>query len=1511
MTGRALLAVLLSLLARRAWSMDPALYLTSDGPAIPGVRAPTVKLEAQHAEYADIRIYRLRDPKAYVAALSDPHRPVTDNTPRRKNAVDLLWNAYRRTADRMYTGFRVAIAPPARKGSKAVLDEARQRLEAGLAKHGTEQPMLPPLAGFELVKAWREDLGATGQWVYRDLPIGEREPGAYLVEAIWKKEAAHAVVVVGNLALLTKQGPGQLVAYAADATTGEPVAGAAVTIYDTQRRDQPILAGRTGTDGTFRAAVPKGASSHLLAFAEAQEGFAVHDPVYHPSQVRERRAYIFTERPVYRPGQTVSWKAWLRSPEGENRWQAAPSHAADLQVLDPKGSVLESGKVKLAGGAAHGELALPPEAAMGVYTLALELDGVRYGGEFKVKEYIKPESAIAFETDRPAYAAGDTVQVTGTAAYFFGAPVSGASYEIDVYRTRFFVPRWADAEAGFFYSEAEARLTERRKITEARGKLDGRGRFSLQFPTERGHADWTYVVEARVTDESKRVTTGELELTVTRGAFHVDVRTARVVHRPGAQVKIELRARDYGDRAVQARLHVTVAAEKPRADGQTESQRFLEKDVELGPDGQGAVAFSAPGPGYYQIRAAATDARGVEIVGEGFVFATSEGGDLPFAPGQLTLVPDRASYQPGDVAEVLLLAPFAQSSALVTVEGHEILEARVEGVSGYSRVLRVKIDERHAPNCYVGVAAVSGGELYRVDRALVVPPRDRLLRVGITTDRARYAPGDRVKAEVRVEDAAGKPVEGAEVALAVVDEAIYEISPELVTPLPEFFYPKRRQNVRTGSSLAYKFYGYSREPKLRKKADAAPSWARAFGAIKDLDDPRARRRNKDTAHWAPALRTGADGVARTSFDLPGNLTRWRLSAWALTPDTRVGSARASFVSKKDLLVRLSAPRFLRDGDVTSAHVIAHNYTDRPAALTLTLGDAPGQTRQAAPGARVAASFPIKIAPRALASGLQTLTARVTEDRREDALEIPMPVQPRGFEDVETESFFLGGAADAERDVTLTIPEDAVQGTARLQVRAGVGYTQALIRALEYVAGYPYGCTEQTMSRFLPAVVAAHALRSLGIHSAYLETEAPKFVRAGLAHLRHLQHEDGGWGWWTDDPSDARMTALVVQGLALARRAGVDVDPELVGAGLRRLGAFAGDARLDDLARAMVLYGLALGGSPNTALAKRVLERRPGLYARGLLALALSEIGERDAAAQAAAPLGGQGFDPVWLRQRQVAWSDDRVETAATAVRAILRTTPTAELVDPLVQHLLTVRQDGHWESTRDTTAAALALVDFLEQRKASYPETKVTARLPDGQEESRTIRAEDLGKPDLLVMEEPFARTGEVTFKLRKTGAATVLASAVLSYRRTRGESERGSKLTVTRRVLTRDGAPRTGPLAQGQEVLIALSVHANEAVEHLMVEDPLPAGLEPIERDAGAQAPIELHPEGVHRELRLDRAVFFKRAVKRGETLELGYLARAVFVGKFEQPPARAMLMYHPDVGGRSRADHIEIEPR
>jgi uncharacterized protein YfaS (alpha-2-macroglobulin family) len=280
----------------------------------------------------------------------------------------------------------------------------------------------------------------------------------------------------------------------------------------------------------------------------------------------------------------------------------------------------------------------------------------------------------------------------------------------------------------------------------------------------------------------------------------------------------------------------------------------------------------------------------------------------------MALIADRSSYRPGDKAQLLLLTPFAETKALVTVEGQDILRSKVVPVSGFSRLITIPIDDDMLPNGYVSAVAVSGGDLYRADRNLAVPPADRLLNVALRSERAVYRPAESAALEVKVTDADGSAVADAEVTLAVVDEAIYEISPEIATPIQLFFYPRRRQNVLSGSSLTYKFYGYSREQHPPKHAMRweRPRWS--YGMIKQLDDERLRKDDRDTAFWQATLRTDKHGLAHASFQLPTNLTRWRATAWAITGDGKVGSGRGSLVTRKDLLVRLSAPRFLRAGD---------------------------------------------------------------------------------------------------------------------------------------------------------------------------------------------------------------------------------------------------------------------------------------------------------------------------------------------------------------------------------------------------------------------------------------------------------------------------------------------------------------------------------------------------------------------------------------------------------------------
>src|SRR5205085_5909964 len=129
--------------------------------------------------------------------------------------------------------------------------------------------------------------------------------------------------------------------------------------------------------------------------------------------------------------------------------------------------------------------------------------------------------------------------------------------------------------------------------------------------------------------------------------------------------------------------------------------------------------------------------------------------------------------------------------------------------------------------------------------------------------------------------------------------------------------------------------------------------------------------------------------------------------------------------------------------------------------------------------------------------------------------------------------------------------------------------------------YPYGCVEQTMSSFLPNIIVTQAVRDLKLKATYDEASLQQKIRAGLERLYNFQHEDGGWGWWETDESHPFMTAYVVAGLAQAKAAGIQVDPERIDKGGQWIGkSFASDAKLASDLRAYMQYALVVAGKPD-------------------------------------------------------------------------------------------------------------------------------------------------------------------------------------------------------------------------------------------------------------------------------------------------------------------------------------------
>ncbi len=953
-----------------------------------------------------------------------------------------------------------------------------------------------------------------------------------------------------------------------------------------------------------------------------------------------------------------------------------------------------------------------------------------------------------------------------------------------------------------------------------------------------------------------------------------------------------------------------------------------------------------------------------------------------------------------------MLSPVGARPFLSTVEGTRLLAFDTVPLGGADdrgavAVVEVKITPAHVPNAYVGIALVDHGHLLSIEKLLRVPPVDRLLVAKVTAAKTELEPGEAVAMSATVTDAAGAPVPNAEVAIAIVDDALYALYADPFAPLAPFFHPVRRNDVRTGGALDLSSVGWAVRPREEAKraelrdgegadrdaprpapaempstgavptappgsppaADAAGGETHAGAGAERLarsrDDAPGDRglsagypAKKDAAHggaegplepradfrtaiyWSPTLRTGPDGRADLgAVTMGASLTRWRVSAHAVDAATRVGSSTTTLRTVKQVLTRVTLPRFLRRTDTVFAPWILHSLlaTDTDAdfvasttGLELT-GPRSGHEVLRA-GALVTHDLTLT-APR-LGDG--TVRADVRTKAGGDAIIVTLPVLPQGVPSSRVES------ASTERGrlelPPLALPPSAEPGTARLVISVVPSVAQAVGAALPYLADYPYGCTEQTMSRLVPVVVAKAARDTFGAPLAGRLADLPKMLDAGLARLRALQHEDGGFGWWERDASDAYMTAYVVHGLT--RAVAVMDDPTPAQAILAKatpwlLTRLRGKSNPLDPAEQLVRMALADAKAlprrgPDRRAARPHRRRRrsddrglrdPGggrlgrAHARPLVARGAR--GERHARRRGR-PLGGpRRRGPLVVRPRGV----HRVGRGA-----LLALDPKHADLPGAVRWLLGARAGGdHWQSTRDTAAC----VAFLTRYAAATDDLGVDRRVDldlNGLPLKAVIvtAANAFAGAGTLVLEAGDLPHGEiyltatsagpvtVTAALRftDTGPAIAAADAGFAVHRTWWALE--AKDVEGRPVIVRRAVTETVP--SGTLLDVDVTVTTTTGRDLVMVTSPYVAGFEP-ERDLGTAyaAPLAPTVAATHTETRDDRTLFFVTRLEAG-THVFRHRVRAVHAGAFTALPASAELLYFPTVAGHGAGEAFEV---
>ncbi|MFN8176327.1 MAG: carboxypeptidase regulatory-like domain-containing protein [bacterium] len=1358
-------------------------------------------------------------------------------------------------------------------------------------------------------------------WKYEELPIPLKAPGAYLVVVTGPAGPRTLPILISDLGLIVKRAPGEVLAWAVHLGTGAPYPGVRVRVGSA---DGAGSSGTSDASGLFRATTTEAENVEVTA-DDGAEIAHVAAPLA-PGATGTLKAYVYTDRPVYRPGQHVYWKAIVRR-ETEEGHAVPGGEPVTVRVRDSQGQLLsESAETLTAMGSITGNLELGSEPPLGLYEIEVDHRGETATGNFKVFEYRKPEFKVEVATDRDRYSPGDSVNLTIRGQYHFGAPLSGTSASWVVYATPFDVDADYYEWGGEDYDAGYGQLVASNVATLG---PDGTALASFVVPPLSG--DMHLQIEAVVTDASNRSVTGRASTIASRGEFTLAVRANSWVLMPDNAATLVAKASSFSGAPVATSVEMEVHRRAWDSTGRRWTDGVAFRDgAHTSGDGVATIATPPLSQGYYSVVATAHDAGGRAIQARSwFWVADRDWGGVAEEVGALEIVPDKASYKPGEMARVLIHGVPPNGTVLVTEERDRVASAQVLSAHGSMLLVEVPITEADAPNIYLAASTVFQGTHKVRAVPIHVTSSARSLSIAVTPDRPTYRPGDRATVDVAVTDGYGRPV-AAEVSLGVVDEAIYQISEELAPDIFKFFHGQRPNRVSTVYSFEQSLQG---------------------GADKDSKE-RSRRNFKDTAFWAPSLATDATGHARVTFDWPDNLTTWRFTARAVTRDTAVGWVKTTALVTKELVSRIHAPRFFTSGDRVEVTVVCNDRSAKPRQLAVSLkaegaGVLDGsstQDRAAGPSAEERFSWTLRVnGPGAVRLSARVRDAASASERpedNEDAMEITLPVVPFG----KPFTVVANGTLDdgrPEDEVSLLVPAGAIPQSVKTGVTLNPGVASVAFSSLDDLIGYPYGCAEQTMSRFLPTVIATQVASSMGASLGPKAGEVPRMVAQGTQKLYGYQHQDGGWGWWTDDATHPYMTAYVTWGLWNAKKAGYPIDADRLERGLVSTEAQL-SAETDPNTRAFMLHTLAVAGRADRDAAIALFAERAKLsdYGRGLLITVLSSAGERERAAtlrselEARANLGGATEKPGsaelahWEAETfEHGWMKNSVEATAYAMRGILASDPGSAAADRAARWLVLNRKGTSWHTTKDSAAAVFALMDFTQKREPE-PNARLALRVDGKKAQQVTFKGwSTAGTQAPIAL--PALASGSHKLTIERDGKGRVFyAARVTGVTEAASIAPEGSALRVTRayRIAERvpegpgrfriDTRPVNGPIVAGTLIQVELTIAAGEDTEYVMVEDPLPAGFE-VESEEKPPAPEceECEDWGEelpysHREDRDEKVAFFETSLAKG-SLTLTYLMKAETAGSFRVLPTRVEAMYTPGVEGHGASDAFEVLAR
>lgn len=910
--------------------------------------------------------------------------------------------------------------------------------------------------------------------------------------------------------------------------------------------------------------------------------------------------YVFDDRQLYRPGEEVHIKGWIRRlSAGDVGSLNGAIKTVNYVIEDEFENEVSKGVLTLnAFGGFDAAFKLPANMNLGSATIKFKAGSTLkafnekdFNHDFEVQEFRRPEFEVITknETEGPLFI-GDHADVSVVASYFAGGGLANTEVEWSVIATptTFTPPNRDDYVFGkwipWWKDESSDNEDHSAKFT-GRTDASGKHRLRIDFDSRKPPRPSMLVADASVEDVNRQSWNSQTLMLVHPASLYVGLKSEKVFVQPGEPMVVQSIVTDLDGKAIanqQVKMNA-VFLDWKQVEGEWKEVESNPQDcVVQSTNDAVACTFASKEGGRYRVTATIRDARGRANESELSLWVA--GGKEPPNRGvekaEVELIPDRKEYKSGDTAQILVQAPFYPAEAAMTLRRMGIVKVLRFRMDGPTYTLSVPIEEAWTPNVHVQVDLV-GAETRKTQTLrlnagterrqpafasgeinLSIPPLSRKLNVIAAPREKTLEPAASTVIDVEVKDSSGKPTGNSEVAVVVVDESVLALTEYKLSDPLAIFYSKREASAADFHSRAHlqisdDSAGVSYDPAMvaggsAETATVMVSAGRRSALVRkreadntaDAGQIALRQNFNALAVFAPSVRTDVNGRAHVRVKLPDNLTRYRVMAVAVAGGTQFGSGESAITARLPLMARPSAPRFLNFGDRFELPIVLQNQTNTPMAVDVavraTNASLAGQSSTA--GRRVTVPANDRVEVRIPAAAVKAGTARfqigAVSGRWSDAAEVELPV----WTPATTEAFSTYGEIDnGAINQPVKAPANVFPQFGGLEIETSSTQLQALTDAVIYLTNYPYECSEQLASR----IITIAALRDVLTAFKAKDLPSPQAMEEAVTHdlkrLEGMQNEDGGFGFWQrGNESWPYLSIHVAHALARAKQEKFDV-----------------------------------------------------------------------------------------------------------------------------------------------------------------------------------------------------------------------------------------------------------------------------------------------------------------------------------------------------------------------------------